>query len=187
MNAAACRQAQPRRYSSHTFKRAADHSGLGLGICRRGAEAIGGTIQVRDLPGKRCVFTVQLPLAVEANWICRCPVSTVGSSLSAYAKLRACFRSSRRDQLVDITANRRCLRKPVGTRSLDARAHRNRGLRIGRLIAGVLAHDGTLSPGRSVSLTARVVAGHLRTAVADQCCDLPGGPPEVGAPAEVTS
>jgi signal transduction histidine kinase len=47
----------------------ADRSGLGLGlsICQRGAEAIGGTIQVRDLPGKGCVFTVELPLAAEGN------------------------------------------------------------------------------------------------------------------------
>jgi signal transduction histidine kinase len=50
-------------------QKSADHSGLGLGlsICRRGAEAIGGTIQVRDLPGKGCVFTVTLPLTVEGN------------------------------------------------------------------------------------------------------------------------
>jgi signal transduction histidine kinase len=50
-------------------QRNADHSGLGLGlsICRRGAEAIGGTIQVRDLPGKGCVFTVELPFAVEGQ------------------------------------------------------------------------------------------------------------------------
>jgi signal transduction histidine kinase len=47
-------------------QKSADHTGLGLGlsICRRGTEAIGGTIQVRDLPGKGCVFTVELPLAV---------------------------------------------------------------------------------------------------------------------------
>lgn len=46
-------------------QKSADHSGLGLGlsICRRGTEALGGTIQVRDLPGKGCVFTVELPLA----------------------------------------------------------------------------------------------------------------------------
>lgn len=46
-------------------QRGADHSGLGLGlsICRRGAEAIGGAIQIRDLPGKGCVFTVEIPLA----------------------------------------------------------------------------------------------------------------------------
>jgi signal transduction histidine kinase len=50
-------------------QRSADHSGLGLGlsICRRGAEAIGGTIQVRDLPGKGCVFTVELPVAVDGS------------------------------------------------------------------------------------------------------------------------
>jgi signal transduction histidine kinase len=50
-------------------QRSADHSGLGLGlvICRRGVEAIGGTIQVRDLPGKGCVFAVELPLAIPDN------------------------------------------------------------------------------------------------------------------------
>jgi signal transduction histidine kinase len=50
-------------------QKSADHSGLGLGlsICRRGTEAIGGTIQVRDVPGKGCVFTVVLPLAVEGD------------------------------------------------------------------------------------------------------------------------
>ena len=41
-----------------------DRSGLGLGltICRRGVEAIGGTIKVRDLPGTGCIFTVYLPM-----------------------------------------------------------------------------------------------------------------------------
>jgi signal transduction histidine kinase len=50
-------------------QKSADRSGLGLGlsICRRGTEAIGGTIQVRDLPGKGCVFIVELPLAVEGD------------------------------------------------------------------------------------------------------------------------
>jgi signal transduction histidine kinase len=40
-----------------------DRSGLGLGlaICQRGVEAMGGTIRVRDLPGKGCVITVELP------------------------------------------------------------------------------------------------------------------------------
>lgn len=40
-----------------------DRSGVGLGlaICRRGVDAIGGDIAVRDLPGKGCVFTIDLP------------------------------------------------------------------------------------------------------------------------------
>ncbi|HEY5945573.1 MAG TPA: HAMP domain-containing sensor histidine kinase [Kofleriaceae bacterium] len=40
-----------------------DHSGLGLGlaICVRGVEAIGGSIHVRDLPKQGCVFSVVLP------------------------------------------------------------------------------------------------------------------------------
>jgi signal transduction histidine kinase len=41
--------------------------GLGLSICQRGAAAIGGTIEVRNLPGKGCVFTVELPLAPSAT------------------------------------------------------------------------------------------------------------------------
>lgn len=47
------------------FQRGSDGTGLGLGlaICRRGIEAIGGSIEVRDMPGKGCVFTVELPRA----------------------------------------------------------------------------------------------------------------------------
>jgi signal transduction histidine kinase len=43
-------------------QRSADRTGLGLGlaICMRGTLAIGGTLRVRDLPGKGCVFTVEL-------------------------------------------------------------------------------------------------------------------------------
>ena len=42
-----------------------DRTGLGLGlpISRRGVEANGGTLRVRDLPGTGCVFTIDLPLA----------------------------------------------------------------------------------------------------------------------------
>jgi signal transduction histidine kinase len=36
--------------------------GLGLSITRRSIEANGGTVQVRDLPGVGCVFTIDLPL-----------------------------------------------------------------------------------------------------------------------------
>ena len=34
---------------------------LGLGISRKGVEAMGGTLGVRDLPGKGCVFSMELP------------------------------------------------------------------------------------------------------------------------------
>ena len=44
-------------------QRGADRSGIGLGlsICRKAAKANGGEIAVRDLPGKGCVFTLNLP------------------------------------------------------------------------------------------------------------------------------
>jgi signal transduction histidine kinase len=35
--------------------------GLGLAICRKAAQASGGTIGVRDLAGKGCIFTLELP------------------------------------------------------------------------------------------------------------------------------
>ena len=37
--------------------------GLGLAICKRGADAIAGKIAVRDMPGVGCVFTLDLPRA----------------------------------------------------------------------------------------------------------------------------
>ena len=45
-------------------QRGADRSGLGLGlfISRKGVEASGGVIRVRDVPGMGCVFTIDLPL-----------------------------------------------------------------------------------------------------------------------------
>jgi hypothetical protein len=44
-------------------QRSAKRKGLGLGlhICRKSVEASGGVIRVRDLPGKGCIFTVDLP------------------------------------------------------------------------------------------------------------------------------
>jgi signal transduction histidine kinase len=49
-------------------QRSGDRTGLGLGlaISRRGVEASGGVLRVRDLPGTGCVFTVDLPRAVAA-------------------------------------------------------------------------------------------------------------------------
>lgn len=44
-------------------QRSAQRTGLGLGlyISRRGVEANDGVLQVRDLPGRGCVFTIDLP------------------------------------------------------------------------------------------------------------------------------
>ena len=44
-------------------QRGSDRSGVGLGlsICLKAAKANGGEIRVRDLPGKGCVFTLDLP------------------------------------------------------------------------------------------------------------------------------
>ena len=49
-------------------RRGSDRTGLGLGlaISRRGVEANGGRVGVRDLPGKGCVFSIELPRAPEA-------------------------------------------------------------------------------------------------------------------------
>jgi signal transduction histidine kinase len=35
--------------------------GLGLAISRKSVEADGGEINVRDVPGTGCVFTIELP------------------------------------------------------------------------------------------------------------------------------
>lgn len=49
-------------------QRGFNRSGLGLGlvIARQGVEANGGALRVRDIPGKGCVFTVDLPRSVPA-------------------------------------------------------------------------------------------------------------------------
>jgi signal transduction histidine kinase len=54
----------------HPFmQRGADRSGLGLGlsISRRGVEASGGEVRVRNLLGKGCVFTIDLPRHTAAS------------------------------------------------------------------------------------------------------------------------
>jgi len=50
-------------------QRGVDRSGLGLGltICQRGVEANGGVLRVRDLPGRGCVFTVDLEAHAQAD------------------------------------------------------------------------------------------------------------------------
>jgi signal transduction histidine kinase len=46
-------------------RRGSDRSGLGLGlaISRKAVAACGGAITSRDLPGRGCIFTIELPLA----------------------------------------------------------------------------------------------------------------------------
>jgi signal transduction histidine kinase len=39
--------------------------GLGLAIAKQAADAHGGTIRVQNLPGKGCVFVLELPIGSE--------------------------------------------------------------------------------------------------------------------------
>jgi signal transduction histidine kinase len=50
-------------------RRGTDRSGLGLGlsIARQAVRAHGGEIRIRNLPGKGCVFTIEVPLATVAS------------------------------------------------------------------------------------------------------------------------
>ena len=50
-------------------RRSSDRSGLGLGlsIARKAARAHQGDIRVRNLPGRGCIFSIDLPLAVEVE------------------------------------------------------------------------------------------------------------------------
>ncbi len=53
-------------FRAFSDRRGKDRSGLGLGlsIARHAVQAHGGDIQVRNLPGKGCVFAVDLPVAL---------------------------------------------------------------------------------------------------------------------------
>ena len=72
----------PRGFAESLFEpfryRSADRSGLGLGliIARRGVEANGGVLRVRDLPGKGCVFTVEIPRAQASGSEAKAPSET---------------------------------------------------------------------------------------------------------------
>jgi signal transduction histidine kinase len=48
-------------------RRGTDRTGLGLGlaIARRAVRAHGGDISIRNMPGRGCVFTIEVPLAVD--------------------------------------------------------------------------------------------------------------------------
>lgn len=54
-------------FEPFTQRLGADRSGLGLGlsIARKAVEAHGGSIGHRNVPGNGCVFTVDLPLAID--------------------------------------------------------------------------------------------------------------------------
>jgi signal transduction histidine kinase len=50
-------------------RRGGDRSGLGLGlsIARKAVRANGGDIRIRNMPGKGCVFVIDMPLAKEQS------------------------------------------------------------------------------------------------------------------------
>jgi signal transduction histidine kinase len=52
-------------FSPFGERRGRDRSGLGLGlsISRKAVKAFGGDVRVRNLPGKGCIFTIELPVA----------------------------------------------------------------------------------------------------------------------------
>jgi signal transduction histidine kinase len=52
-------------FEAFAERRGSDRSGLGLGlsIARKAVRAHGGDIRIRNMPGKGCVFTVDVPLA----------------------------------------------------------------------------------------------------------------------------
>jgi signal transduction histidine kinase len=55
-------------------RRGSDRSGLGLGlsIARQAVRAHGGDILIRNMPGKGCVFTIEVPLAAEDVRVAQC-------------------------------------------------------------------------------------------------------------------
>lgn len=56
-------EGEPKSLLRPFVQRGTDRTGLGLGlsICMQAAAAFGGELRVRDLPGKGCVFTLDLP------------------------------------------------------------------------------------------------------------------------------
>jgi signal transduction histidine kinase len=65
-------------------QRAKNRVGLGLGlyVSRKGVEASGGSLRVRDIPGAGCVFTIDLPLAGPSA-AAPTPASSVGTASRA--------------------------------------------------------------------------------------------------------
>jgi hypothetical protein len=57
--------------------------GLGLTICHKAAKANAGEIHVKDLPGRGCIFTLDLPRKAPP------PLSMVGGGKSAPASRKS--------------------------------------------------------------------------------------------------
>jgi hypothetical protein len=47
-------------------QKSSDRTGLGLGlsICSKAVKSMAGELRIRDLPGKGCIFTIDLPRSV---------------------------------------------------------------------------------------------------------------------------
>jgi signal transduction histidine kinase len=62
----------PHRGPSHQFRAKNSQSvddrqsgfGLGLAIAKQAVDAHGGAIRVQDLPGKGCIFVLELPVGI---------------------------------------------------------------------------------------------------------------------------
>lgn len=54
-------------FQSFGQRRGSDRTGLGLGlsIARKAVRAHGGDIHIRNIPGKGCIFVIDVPLAAE--------------------------------------------------------------------------------------------------------------------------
>ena len=52
-------------FQAFGYRRGTDRSGLGLGLslARRAVRAHGGDIQIRNMPGRGCIFAIDVPLA----------------------------------------------------------------------------------------------------------------------------
>jgi signal transduction histidine kinase len=63
-------------FKAFADRRRNDRTGLGLGlsIARKAVRMHGGDIAFRNLPGKGCVFVIEMPLAVEGTPVLDAPV-----------------------------------------------------------------------------------------------------------------
>jgi signal transduction histidine kinase len=57
-------------FKAFADRRGSDRSGLGLGLsmARKAIRAHQGDMKIRNMPGKGCVFVIEIPLAAEAEY-----------------------------------------------------------------------------------------------------------------------